>query len=90
VPVTDGSLGADLRRVFALDDQVMSHTMTFLKQWKTEVPKTARVANLIGELYQLLGELGVARWDTTSTGQINRLGPACQAELRPAVHSKSA
>lgn len=74
VPVTDNSLSADLRRVFSLDDQALAHTMTFLKQWKIEVPKTARVANLIGELYQLLGELGVARWDTTSTGQINRLG----------------
>lgn len=74
VPVTDSSIAADLRRVFALEDQGTHHTMTFLRQWKIEVPKTSRVANLIGELYQLLGELGVARWDTTSTGQINRLG----------------
>jgi DNA helicase-2/ATP-dependent DNA helicase PcrA len=74
VPVSDESLRADLQRVFALDDGATATTMTFLRQWKAEVPKTSRVANLIGELYQLLGELGVSRWDTTSTGQINRLG----------------
>jgi len=73
-PVTDAALVAEFKSVFRLDRSRMDATVRFLRQWKTDVPKTSRTANLVGELYQLLGELRVSGWELTDPGEINRVG----------------
>lgn len=43
-------------------------------QWKDAVPQTKRRADLVGELYELLDELDVRRWDLADQRHVNRLG----------------
>ncbi|HWG74724.1 MAG TPA: hypothetical protein VG184_11795 [Acidimicrobiales bacterium] len=45
-----------------------------LGEWKQNVPKESRTANLVGELYELLAELDVRSWDLSDPLAVNRLG----------------
>jgi DNA helicase-2/ATP-dependent DNA helicase PcrA len=47
---------------------------TWLDELKVLVPATDRVANLIGEFYQLLDILNVREWDMNNSIVVNRLG----------------
>jgi len=72
--VSDTALFAEYQRVFHLSDVDRHRTVRLLRQWKAAVPLTTRTGNLVGELYELLGEIGVRAWDLTDPITINRLG----------------
>jgi DNA helicase II / ATP-dependent DNA helicase PcrA len=72
--VGDEALLDEYEHVFQLDRRDRARIGAFLRQWRDAVPRTGRSADLVGELYQLLGELPVRNWDVTDTRTINRLG----------------
>jgi hypothetical protein len=72
--VTEAGLLADYRRIFELDARVERRLRQYLTEWKSYVPRTDRTANLVGELYGLLDELGVRAWDLDDALAVNRLG----------------
>jgi DNA helicase-2/ATP-dependent DNA helicase PcrA len=73
-PVTDAALFDEYERVFDLSAVARRRVIRFLREWKVAVPLTNRTANLVGELYELLGELQVRDWDTAEPMIVNRLG----------------
>ena len=73
-PVTDDGLLADYERVFRLDAAGRNRLRRFLMEWKAHVPREDRTADLVGELYELLAELGVRTWDLRDPLAVNRLG----------------
>src|SRR5262249_54227801 len=73
-PVTEGDLLGEFERVFALDGARRSRVAVFLRQWREAVPRQNRQADLVGELYGLLGELGVRAWNLGDQRVVNRLG----------------
>jgi DNA helicase-2/ATP-dependent DNA helicase PcrA len=64
----------DYQRVFSLDGPGRSRLRRRLGEWKTAVPRSDRTADLVGELYLLLGELDVRSWDLGEPLAVNRLG----------------
>jgi DNA helicase-2/ATP-dependent DNA helicase PcrA len=72
--ITDAALLAAYQRIFALTDLQRGRIDRFLREWKAAVPRTNRTANLVGELYDLLDELGVRSWDLSKPMMVNRLG----------------
>jgi DNA helicase-2/ATP-dependent DNA helicase PcrA len=72
--IPDATLFAEYRQVFNLSDVDSRRVQRFLRGWKAAVPMTSRTANLVGELYGLLDELGVRGWDLTDPMAVNRLG----------------
>ena len=55
---------AEYQRVFELDPTPQRNLVgRFLRAWKAAVPREDRVADLVGELYELLAELDVRSWD---------------------------
>lgn len=72
--ITDDALLTELQRTFGLDDSGRNRLGRFLHQWKSAVPKEDRTADLVGEFYELLDELGVRKWDTNDRIDVNRLG----------------
>ena len=46
----------------------------YLREWRDAVPGKHRSADLVGELYNLLAELDVRRWDLDDPLSVNRLG----------------
>jgi DNA helicase-2/ATP-dependent DNA helicase PcrA len=73
-PVADDALLDEFQAVFELDGAGRRRTAAFLRQWKDAVPKSKRRADLVGELYELLDELDVRRWELSDQRQVNRLG----------------
>jgi len=61
-------------RLFELDGAGRGRIRRFLVDWKAAVPSEQRTANLVGELYDLLGELKVKDWDLSDPIRVNRLG----------------
>ena len=59
---------------FGLDPAARNRVRAFLRQWRDAVPRTHRTADLVGELYDLLGHLGVRTWDLANRLSVNRLG----------------
>jgi DNA helicase-2/ATP-dependent DNA helicase PcrA len=59
---------------FALSKRQTLELETWLEEIKILVPTTDRVANLIGEFYQLLDILNVRSWDINIPIVVNRLG----------------
>jgi DNA helicase-2/ATP-dependent DNA helicase PcrA len=59
---------------FALSKRQTLELETWLEEIKILVPATDRVANLIGEFYQLLDILNVRSWDINIPIVVNRLG----------------
>jgi DNA helicase II / ATP-dependent DNA helicase PcrA len=60
--------------LFDLDGAARVRVRHFLDGWKMAVPNERRVSNLVGELYDLLGELQVRNWDLADPLKVNRLG----------------
>lgn len=79
-PYSDGEMIADAALVneygatFDLSDAARRRLARFLQEWKAAVPVNTRTANLVGELYELIGELGVRDWDLSDSLAVNRLG----------------
>ncbi len=73
-PVATEALLKGFQLVFGLDRRARRRLHSLLDEWRAAVPKLDRVANLLEELYALLGELGVAEWDLTDPLQVNCLG----------------
>jgi DNA helicase-2/ATP-dependent DNA helicase PcrA len=72
--VTDTDLFAEYQRVFTLSNSDQRRVVRLLREWKAAVPRTSRTANLVGELYELLGELGIRQWDLSDPMAVSRLG----------------
>lgn len=72
--ITDDGLLDEYEHVFALDAADRRRLKRLLDEWREVVPNEKRQANLVGELYELLGELRVRSWDLTDSMQVNRLG----------------
>ena len=60
--------------IFRLSKRQTLDLETWLEELKVLVPATDRVANLIGEFYQLLDILNVREWDMNNPIVVNRLG----------------
>jgi DNA helicase-2/ATP-dependent DNA helicase PcrA len=71
--VADGLLD-DYVRVFELSGNHRRRLGRFLEEWKDQVPKERRTADLVGELYLLTNQLDVRAWDITAPLTLNRLG----------------
>jgi DNA helicase-2/ATP-dependent DNA helicase PcrA len=74
VAVTQASLLDEYERVFNLTKKQRAHLRRTLAAWRQVVPRNDRVANLVGELYELLDALDVRAWDLTDALQVNRFG----------------
>lgn len=73
-PVDFHALLGEYERVFALSTPQRHRLAGFLRQWRDAVPLKTRTADLVGELYQLLDELGVRGWDLDDRLSLNRAG----------------
>jgi len=72
--LAEPALLAEYSRVFDLDEPAQNRLRRFLRQWKVAVPRTDRVADLVGEMYALLDELRVRDWDLSKPILVNRIG----------------
>jgi DNA helicase II / ATP-dependent DNA helicase PcrA len=72
--VTEADLFAEYDSVFGLQPAQRRRLVQFLRDWKDIVPRENRAANLVGELYALLGELDIRSWDISDPTIVNRLG----------------
>ena len=74
VTVEEGALLDEYEVVFSLDRAGRNRARGLLREWRTAVPRKDRTADLVGELYELLGVLGVRSWDPSDAVAVNRLG----------------
>ena len=72
--VTEDDLLTELELTFGLDSSERHRLAKFLRQWKAAVPKKNRTADLVGEFYEILGELRVRKWDVADRIAVNKLG----------------
>ncbi len=72
--ITDEGLLQEYRRDFSLGEAHARRLKRFLDEWKSVVAATTRRADLVGELYELLGVLEVRHWDLSQPLQLNRIG----------------
>ncbi len=72
--ITDDALLQEYRRDFSLGEAHARRLKRFLDEWKSVVAATTRRADLVGELYELLGVLEVRHWDLSQPLQLNRIG----------------
>ena len=72
--IDEATLLADYQRVFELPDARRNLVARLLRAWKQAVPREDRVADLVGELYELLAELDVRSWNLSNPLAVNRLG----------------
>jgi DNA helicase-2/ATP-dependent DNA helicase PcrA len=61
-------------RVFPMADNRRRRLLRFLEEWKAQVPREDRRADLVGELYLLTDHLDVRSWDLSDPLTLNRLG----------------
>jgi DNA helicase-2/ATP-dependent DNA helicase PcrA len=73
-PVEENALVDDYEAAFTLDKPGRVRLRRVLHEWCDAIPGKTRTADLVGELYTLLGELDVRSWDLTDTTYRNRLG----------------
>ena len=76
-PVREDDLLDEYARVFELDAPARNRLRRLLREWRDAVPRKDRTADLVGELYELLGELGV-----------RELGPHRPDGGEPARHAR--
>jgi DNA helicase-2/ATP-dependent DNA helicase PcrA len=74
VAVDEDPLLDSYQTVFGLDDPARNRLRRLLRGWRDAVPKKDCSADLVGELYELLGELDVRSWDLTDPVVVNRFG----------------
>jgi DNA helicase-2/ATP-dependent DNA helicase PcrA len=72
--VTEDRLLDEYQQVFQLDAPARNRVRRYLRAWRDAVPGKRRAADLVGELYELLGELDVRSWDLDDPLAVNRLG----------------
>ncbi|MCU1484395.1 MAG: ATP-dependent helicase [Actinomycetia bacterium] len=72
--VQEATLLDDYQRLFELDDAARSRLRRFLHAWRDAVPAKDRKADLVGEFYELLDEIGVRSWDLNDSLLLNRVG----------------
>ena len=72
--VTEDDLLDEYVAAFGLDGPARNRIRRLLRTWKDFVPKKNRTADLVGELYLLLEELGVRDWDLSRPIVVNRVG----------------
>lgn len=72
--VTQTHLLDDYERVFELSKPQRAHLRRMLAAWREVVGRNDRVADLVGELYELLDALDVRTWDLSDPIHVNRLG----------------
>lgn len=72
--VTHEALLARYQELFKLDDAARNRLAKLLLSWKEAAASTARPADLVGELYELLGALNVGAWDLKEPVFLNKLG----------------
>jgi len=72
--ITTDALIEEFVSTFRLDKRKTLDLETWLDELKVLVPATNRVANLIGEFYQLLDIVNVRDWDMNNPVVVNRLG----------------
>jgi DNA helicase-2/ATP-dependent DNA helicase PcrA len=72
--VEEEDLLAEYVSAFGLDGAGRNRLRAYLRVWREAVSSTHRTADLVGELYELLGTLGVKSWDLTNRLMVNRLG----------------
>jgi DNA helicase-2/ATP-dependent DNA helicase PcrA len=72
--VTDEALLARYQELFRLDNAARNRLAKLLLSWKAAAANTARPADLVGELYELLGALKVGAWDLNEPMYLNKLG----------------
>lgn len=74
VPVTLDMLVHGYRDEFELDPAHSDAVRANLLAWRDRVDEASRPANLVRDLYDLIGDLGAADWDMTDALVVNRLG----------------
>ena len=62
------------KSTFDLDGSARNRLRRFLRLWREAVPRKDRTADLVGEIYELLAELGVRSWNLDDPLAVNRLG----------------
>jgi DNA helicase-2/ATP-dependent DNA helicase PcrA len=72
--IAEAALLDEYVQVFGLPANSRLELRTLLRAWRSLVPLQDRSANLVGELYELLGVLAVRDWDLTDPLAVNRLG----------------
>jgi DNA helicase-2/ATP-dependent DNA helicase PcrA len=72
--VEEESLLNEYQAAFELDMAGRNRVRSVLRAWKEAVPRQNRSADLVGELYELLGEVGARTWDLHDPLAVNRLG----------------
>ena len=73
-PVTENDLLDEYQSTFDLDGPARNRLRRFLRLWREAVPRKDRTADLVGEFYELLAELGVRSWNLDDPLAVNRLG----------------
>ena len=73
-PVDERTILRTYEARFDLDSTTVANVRSLLHDWRSLIPQTSRTANLVGEVYELLGTLGIAAWDLNDPMQLNRLG----------------
>ncbi len=72
--VEENTLVDEYTAVFALERPGRVRLRRLLHEWRDAIPAKTRTADLVGELYTLLDELEVRRWDLTDPRFVNRIG----------------
>jgi DNA helicase-2/ATP-dependent DNA helicase PcrA len=72
--IGDDQIVDELVRHFRMALSAKTTVRRALHQWRSLVGREDRSADLVGELYDMLGVLGVASWDLSDPLQANRLG----------------
>jgi DNA helicase-2/ATP-dependent DNA helicase PcrA len=73
-PVVEEDLLEEYRSAFDLDQAGVNRIRRYIREWRDAVPRKDRNADLVRELYDLLGELEVRHWDISDPLSVNRLG----------------
>lgn len=73
-PVDRNALLAKFKTVFGLKAAQQRAFDSWLSELETKVPKTDRVADLVGEVYALLEIVGLRNWDLSDSLTLNRMG----------------
>lgn len=68
------ALLAQFKAVFGLTAAQQRALDSWLSDLETKVPKTDRVADLVGEVYELLEIIGLRDWDLSDSVTLNRMG----------------
>jgi DNA helicase-2/ATP-dependent DNA helicase PcrA len=72
--IDEAALLDEFQLVFSLDSPARNRVHNVLRQWRDAIPRKDRSADLVGELYEVLGELGARSWDLSDALAVNRLG----------------